>query len=179
MKIPVTWNARFQSDITASSISHTRKSIQAICHVLRCIVGESMDRRRLFCLDIIHLTDVASILFRDPGCLHVPLFIEDDTPGLLTALKRQIQFGFGGWWLGQRLTMQNEMFVREVEQALPGKDGPLLVACGEGLRWAGVPILMYRRDLQYLSPYTTDCTHPLRLAPLLSLFFSYSFGLPF
>ena len=120
-------------------LSHSRLTIQLICDV-RWYIKEEVVRGRKITLSRKHnilnsvLMESASILFPDPGCLHVPLFIEDDTPGLLTALKRQIQFGFGGWWLGQRLTMQNEAFVSQVEQQVEAKDGPLLVACGEGLR---------------------------------------------
>lgn len=64
----------------------------------------------------------------------MPLFIEDDDTSPITLLKRQIQFGFGGWWLGQKLTKENENFLEDVSLLVPSKDAPLLVACGEGLR---------------------------------------------
>jgi len=66
------------------------------------------------------------------GSLHVPLFIEDDDNSLLTMLKRQIQFGFGGWWLGQKLTKENESFLEDV--ASTSSTGKLVVTCGDGLR---------------------------------------------
>eukprot|EP00850_Spirogloea_muscicola_P024826 SM001592S01745 [mRNA] locus=s1592:59:1139:+ [translate_table: standard] len=34
-----------------------------------------------------------------PDALHVPLFVEDDSTGPLALLRKQIQFGFGGWSL--------------------------------------------------------------------------------
>lgn len=86
-----------------------------------------------------HLLDVRPIWEFErahiSGSMHVPLFVEEDDTGLLTAVKRQIQFGFGGWWLGQKLTKENEAFVSEVAAAAPhSKETRLLVACGEGLR---------------------------------------------
>eukprot|EP00271_Cylindrocystis_brebissonii_P014288 TRINITY_DN355_c0_g1_i1.p1 TRINITY_DN355_c0_g1~~TRINITY_DN355_c0_g1_i1.p1 ORF type:complete len:258 (+),score=36.63 TRINITY_DN355_c0_g1_i1:254-1027(+) len=68
------------------------------------------------------------------GSVHVPLFIEDDGTDVLTLLRKQIQFGFGGWWLGQRLTKRNEDFVQQVRGLVPSLETPILVACGEGLR---------------------------------------------
>eukprot|EP00897_Mesotaenium_endlicherianum_P010522 jgi/Mesen1/9499/ME000063S08947 len=68
------------------------------------------------------------------GSLHVPLFVEDTDDSALTLLKKQIQFGFGGWWLGQRLTRPNDDFVPQVVQVAPKRSTRLLVACGEGLR---------------------------------------------
>lgn len=66
--------------------------------------------------------------------LHIPLFVVDDDDSFLTAIKRQIQFGFGGWWLGQKLTKKNENFVEEVKQLTTSVDTPIMIACGEGLR---------------------------------------------
>lgn len=86
-----------------------------------------------------HLLDVRPVWEFEraniPGSMHVPLFVEEDDTSPLTLLKRQIQFGFGGWWLGQRLTKENDDFVSQVAAAVPhSKDTRLLVACGEGLR---------------------------------------------
>eukprot|EP00850_Spirogloea_muscicola_P009437 SM000053S17394 [mRNA] locus=s53:110653:111395:+ [translate_table: standard] len=71
-----------------------------------------------------------------PDALHVPLFVEDDSTGPLALLRKQIQFGFGGWWLGQRLTKRNADFLRQVQEVAPDRNAALLVACGEGLRRA-------------------------------------------
>lgn len=68
------------------------------------------------------------------GSLHVPLFVVDDDNSFLTAIKRQIQFGFGGWWLGQKLTKRNESFVKDVRKLTESVDVPIMLACGEGLR---------------------------------------------
>ena len=70
-----------------------------------------------------------------PGSLHVPLFIEDTATDLLTVAKKQVVLGFGGLWLGQRLTKENDAFLEQVLGAAGGdKATPLLVACNEGLR---------------------------------------------
>lgn len=66
--------------------------------------------------------------------IHVPLFVEDEATDAMTLLKKQIQFGFGGAWLGQRFTKQNMSFVAQVEEALPRKNDKIMVACGEGMR---------------------------------------------
>lgn len=68
------------------------------------------------------------------GSIHVPLFVEDEATDPVTLLKKQIQFGFGGAWLGQRFTKQNMSFVHQVEEALPSKNVKVMVACGEGMR---------------------------------------------
>lgn len=68
------------------------------------------------------------------GSIHVPLFVEDEATDAMTLLKKQIQFGFGGAWLGQRFTKQNMNFVAQVEEALPSKKKKIVVACGEGMR---------------------------------------------
>ena len=68
------------------------------------------------------------------GSIHVPLFVEDEATDAVTLLKKQIQFGFGGAWLGQRFTKPNVDFLAQVEEALPRKDEKVLVACGEGMR---------------------------------------------
>lgn len=68
------------------------------------------------------------------GSIHVPLFVEDEANDAITLLKKQIQFGFGGAWLGQRLTKQNMSFVAQVEEAIPSKKEKIVVACGEGMR---------------------------------------------
>jgi len=68
------------------------------------------------------------------GSIHVPLFVEDEATDPMTLLKKQIQFGFGGAWLGQRFTKQNISFVAQVEEALPSKKDKIMVACGEGMR---------------------------------------------
>lgn len=70
------------------------------------------------------------------GSIHVPLFVEDEATDAMTLLKKQIQFGFGGAWLGQRFTKQNMSFVAQVEEALPSKKEKIVVACGEGMRLA-------------------------------------------
>jgi hypothetical protein len=69
------------------------------------------------------------------GSLHVPLFIEDAKTDPTTLLKKWIQMGYGGMWLGQRLTMLNQDFVTQVEQAVPSKNQKIVIACGEGLRY--------------------------------------------
>ena len=66
------------------------------------------------------------------------LFIEDEATDPVTLLKKQIQFGFGGAWLGQRFTKQNMSFV-EVEEALLNKNTKIMVACGEGISSAITP----------------------------------------
>eukprot|EP00270_Netrium_digitus_P013129 TRINITY_DN4339_c0_g1_i1.p1 TRINITY_DN4339_c0_g1~~TRINITY_DN4339_c0_g1_i1.p1 ORF type:complete len:255 (-),score=47.72 TRINITY_DN4339_c0_g1_i1:244-1008(-) len=68
------------------------------------------------------------------GSLSVPLFIEDDDSSPVGLIKRQIQFGFGGWWLGMRLTKENPEFVKQVYALVASRDTPLLVACQDGLR---------------------------------------------
>lgn len=69
------------------------------------------------------------------GSVHVPLFIEDAKTDPTTLLKKWIQMGYGGMWLGQRLTMLNQDFVTQVEQAVPSKNQKIVIACGEGLRY--------------------------------------------
>lgn len=69
------------------------------------------------------------------GSLHVPLFVEDAKTDPTTLLKKWIQMGYGGMWLGQRLTMLNQDFVTQVEQAVPSKKQKIVIACGEGLRY--------------------------------------------
>jgi hypothetical protein len=69
------------------------------------------------------------------GSIHVPLFIEDVDTSALTLLKKWIQMGYGGMWMGQRLTVKNTDFVDQVEDRLPGKEQRLMVVCGEGLRY--------------------------------------------
>lgn len=66
--------------------------------------------------------------------IHVPLFVEDEATDAVTLLKKQIQFGFGGAWLGQKFTKQNMDFVEQVRQAIPNKNDKIMVACGEGMR---------------------------------------------
>ncbi|KAH9567847.1 hypothetical protein CY35_03G047000 [Sphagnum magellanicum] len=68
------------------------------------------------------------------GSIHVPLFIEDVDTSALTLLKKWIQMGYGGMWMGQRLTVKNTDFVDQVEDHLPSKEQRLMVVCGEGLR---------------------------------------------
>lgn len=68
------------------------------------------------------------------GSLHVPLFVADEDTSIATITKKLIQFGFAGWWLGQRLTKPNKDFVKDVLEVTYSKDQPLLVVCGEGLR---------------------------------------------
>ncbi|KAH9567848.1 hypothetical protein CY35_03G047000 [Sphagnum magellanicum] len=72
------------------------------------------------------------------GSIHVPLFIEDVDTSALTLLKKWIQMGYGGMWMGQRLTVKNTDFVDQVEDHLPSKEQRLMVVCGEGLRCSGV-----------------------------------------
>lgn len=43
--------------------------------------------------------------------IHVPLFVEDEATDVMTLLKKQIQFGFGSAWLGQRFTKLNQTFL--------------------------------------------------------------------
>jgi hypothetical protein len=43
--------------------------------------------------------------------------------------------GYGGMWMGQRLTVRNMDFVDQVEDRLPSKEQRLMVVCGEGLRY--------------------------------------------
>ena len=69
------------------------------------------------------------------GSYHIPLFIEDEDPSYLTLFKKSIQMGYGGLWMGQRLTAKNKEFFEEVRSKFPRKDQKLLVACGEGLRF--------------------------------------------
>ncbi len=69
------------------------------------------------------------------GSIHVPLFIEDVDTSALTLLKKWIQMGYGGMWMGQRLTVKNTDFVDQVEDRLPSKEQRLMVVCGEGLRY--------------------------------------------
>ncbi|KAG0586058.1 hypothetical protein KC19_2G060500 [Ceratodon purpureus] len=66
--------------------------------------------------------------------IHVPLFVEDTATDAVTLLKKQIQFGFGGAWLGQRFTKPNDSFLAQVEEVLPSKNEKIIVACGEGMR---------------------------------------------
>ncbi|KAH7446961.1 hypothetical protein KP509_01G084300 [Ceratopteris richardii] len=68
------------------------------------------------------------------GSVHVPLFIEDDDSGYLSYIRRSIQMGYGGVWMGQRLTTRNPLFLEQVQSAIPEKDQKVLVACSEGLR---------------------------------------------
>jgi rhodanese-related sulfurtransferase len=68
------------------------------------------------------------------GSIHVPLFVEDEATDAVTLLKKQIQFGFGGAWLGQRFTKPNDSFLAQVEEAIPSKNEKIIVACGEGMR---------------------------------------------
>ncbi|KDO56644.1 hypothetical protein CISIN_1g027877mg [Citrus sinensis] len=71
---------------------------------------------------------------RVKGSLHVPLFVEDRDYSAITLLKKWVHFGYIGLWTGQKFTMFNPNFVRQVEAAVPDKESKLLVACGEGLR---------------------------------------------
>lgn len=71
---------------------------------------------------------------RVKGSLHVPLFVEDKDYSAITLLKKWVHFGYIGLWTGQKFTMFNPNFVRQVVAAVPDKDSKLLVACGEGLR---------------------------------------------
>ncbi|RDX63966.1 Rhodanese-like domain-containing protein 10, partial [Mucuna pruriens] len=70
---------------------------------------------------------------RVTGSLHVPIFVEDKDNSPITLLK-WVHFGYIGLWTGQYLTTVNSEFLSQVENAIPGKDTKLLVACGEGLR---------------------------------------------
>ncbi|KAG6553753.1 hypothetical protein Mapa_004668 [Marchantia paleacea] len=67
------------------------------------------------------------------GSYHVPLFIADESTGPVTALKKAIQLGQGGWWVGLKLTIRNENFLEQVQATVPNGE-KLLVVCGEGLR---------------------------------------------
>lgn len=68
------------------------------------------------------------------GSYHIPLFVEDEDTSYLTLFRKSIQMGYGGVWMGQRLTKRNEQFLEQVQSAFPEKDQKVLVACGEGLR---------------------------------------------
>lgn len=68
------------------------------------------------------------------GSLHVPIFVEDEDNSPVTLLKKWVHFGYIGLWTGQYLTTVNSEFLSQVENAIPGKDAKVLVACGEGLR---------------------------------------------
>nr|ACU24082.1 unknown [Glycine max] len=71
---------------------------------------------------------------RVAGSLHVPMFVEDTDNSPITLLKKWVHFGYIGLWTGQYLTTLNSEFLSQVENAIPGKEAKLLVACGEGLR---------------------------------------------
>eukprot|EP00793_Prasinoderma_coloniale_P002940 PRCOL_00002422-RA len=76
------------------------------------------------------------------GSVHVPLFVEDLSEDPISLMKKAVTFGYGGWWMGNRLTRRNPAFLEAVEtEVLPriadedGGDAPgVIVACGEGLR---------------------------------------------
>ncbi|KAL2653297.1 hypothetical protein R1flu_021425 [Riccia fluitans] len=67
------------------------------------------------------------------GSYHIPLFVEDLSTGLLTMVKKAVQMGQGGWWIGLKLTVKNDNFFEQVKTTVP-KGEKLLVVCGEGLR---------------------------------------------
>lgn len=92
------------------------------------------------------------------GSLHVPLFIEDAKTDPTTLLKKWIQMGYGGMWLGQRLTMLNQDFVTQVEQVVPSKNQKIVIACGEGLR-CGTFSLVF--NLLIFIPISEIKLHPL------------------
>lgn len=85
------------------------------------------------------------------GSIHVPLFVEDEANDAITLLKKQIQFGFGGAWLGQRLTKQNMSFVAQVEEAIPSKKEKIVVACGEGMRSVSLSLPMFDSEFVFFS----------------------------
>ncbi|KAI5076336.1 hypothetical protein GOP47_0008401 [Adiantum capillus-veneris] len=97
-----------------------------------------VDAHKLVCDEGYKLLDVRPVWEWEKayvgGSLHIPLFVEDDDSGYLTLLKRSIQMGYGGVWMGQRLTTRNPQFLEQVQSSLPEKDQKVLVACGEGLR---------------------------------------------
>lgn len=68
------------------------------------------------------------------GSYHVPLFVEDEDTSYITLLKKSIQMGYGGVWMGQRLTTENEKFLEQVRSVFPENSQKVLVVCGEGLR---------------------------------------------
>ncbi|KAL3685069.1 hypothetical protein R1sor_003091 [Riccia sorocarpa] len=67
------------------------------------------------------------------GSYHIPLFVEDLSTGPLTLVRKAVQMGQGGWWIGLKLTVKNDEFLEQVENTVP-KGEKLLVVCGEGLR---------------------------------------------
>lgn len=97
-----------------------------------------IDAHKLLCNEGYKLLDVRPIWEWEKayvdGSLHVPLFVEDEDSSYLTLFKKSIQMGYGGVWMGQRLTTRNTHFLEQVQSALPEKDRKVLVACGEGLR---------------------------------------------
>lgn len=72
---------------------------------------------------------------RVSGSVHVPLFVEDKDNSPLTLLKKWVHFGYIGLWTGQKFTMMNPEFLEKVGNEFPDKEGKVLLACGEGLRY--------------------------------------------
>ena len=68
------------------------------------------------------------------GSVHIPLFVEDSSNDPLTLLKKQLTFGYGGFWEGVRLTKENPNFRQEVMALLKDPTRPTLVVCQKGLR---------------------------------------------
>ena len=65
----------------------------------------------------------------------------------MTVAKKQVVLGFGGLWLGQRLTKENDAFLEQVVDAAGGdKAAPLIVSCNEGLRWVLDAVTALLRD---------------------------------
>lgn len=69
------------------------------------------------------------------GSVHVPLFVEDKDNSPITLLKKWVHFGYIGLWTGQKFTMINPEFLKQVEAEFPNKEAKILSACGEGLRY--------------------------------------------
>lgn len=68
------------------------------------------------------------------GSTHIPLFVEDAANDPITLLKKQLTFGYGGFWEGVRLTKENPNFRQEVMALLKDPSRPTLVVCQKGLR---------------------------------------------
>ncbi|MCO5574102.1 hypothetical protein L7F22_027879 [Adiantum nelumboides] len=132
--LPVQHSRRFARLTTQASLRDALELVQ-----LKVITPIApVDAHKLICDEGYKLLDVRPIWEWEKAyvsdSLHVPLFVEDDDSGYLTLLKRSIQMGYGGVWMGQRLTTRNPRFLEQVLAAIPEKDQRLLVACGEGLR---------------------------------------------
>lgn len=52
------------------------------------------------------------------GSLHVPLFVEDESSDPVSLVKKAVTFGYGGWWMGNKLTRRNNQFMEQAAEAL-------------------------------------------------------------